>query len=379
MQDSQTANDASPIRQLVRDRNDRWLGGVAGGLGRYFDVNPGIYRIAFAALALVGGTGIVLYIAAWLVMPDEGEADAVAERLLREYRDRPAVLIVAAALGLAATLLFAQSAYWPYPGNAWLAVILAGGGVVLWHLHREREREATTPRRDVADQSGAAAATGNPYAANAAAARASRRRRMRERSMFLPVMGLLVLGCGVLALIQLFDLASIDWRIALAVAAAIAGGAVVAGAVFGARIGGVLVIGVLLVAVLELTIALHIPLRGGIANEVMQPASAAELNSDYHLAIGALRLDLTELDLPAGTTHVDASVGIGHLVVLVPDDVRVEFEGHAGFGNLQAFGRNEGGLRLDRSFADGESGASANRTLVLDTRVGIGEVEVLRR
>ena len=57
----------------ARPRTDegRWLGGVSAGLGRYFDINPLVYRVAFAALALAGGTGILLYLAAWLVIPHE--------------------------------------------------------------------------------------------------------------------------------------------------------------------------------------------------------------------------------------------------------------------------------------------------------------------
>ena len=49
--------DEAPPRRLVRVDEGRWLGGVCAGLGRYFDINPLVYRIAFAALALAGGTG----------------------------------------------------------------------------------------------------------------------------------------------------------------------------------------------------------------------------------------------------------------------------------------------------------------------------------
>ena len=59
-------------RRLSRPREGRWLGGVSSGLGAYFDLSPAIYRIAFVALALAGGTGILLYVAAWLVIPGEG-------------------------------------------------------------------------------------------------------------------------------------------------------------------------------------------------------------------------------------------------------------------------------------------------------------------
>ena len=68
----ETTEIISEPRRLTRPKEDRWLGGVAAGLGEYFDLSPAIYRIAFVALALAGGTGVLLYIAAWLVIPEDG-------------------------------------------------------------------------------------------------------------------------------------------------------------------------------------------------------------------------------------------------------------------------------------------------------------------
>ena len=70
--------DEAPPRRLVRVDEGRWLGGVCAGLGRYFDINPLVYRIAFAALALAGGTGVLLYVAAWLVIPGERSEESFA-------------------------------------------------------------------------------------------------------------------------------------------------------------------------------------------------------------------------------------------------------------------------------------------------------------
>ena len=84
--------DEAPPRRLVRADEGRWLGGVCAGLGRYFDVNPLIYRIAFAALALAGGTGLLLYVAAWLVIPGERSEESVAVEALRRHRNRPWLL-----------------------------------------------------------------------------------------------------------------------------------------------------------------------------------------------------------------------------------------------------------------------------------------------
>jgi phage shock protein C len=45
------------------------LGGVCGGLGEYFDIDPVIVRLLFVALAFAGGLGIILYIIAWIIIP----------------------------------------------------------------------------------------------------------------------------------------------------------------------------------------------------------------------------------------------------------------------------------------------------------------------
>lgn len=119
-------------RRLTRSKDDRWLGGVCVGLGRYFDLNPAIYRIAFVALAFAGGTGILLYAAAWLVIPEEGAADSVAAAELRKHRDHPKRLIglgVLAAIGLA---VLSSVHLWPSPGNLWVLAALVITAVAWW-------------------------------------------------------------------------------------------------------------------------------------------------------------------------------------------------------------------------------------------------------
>ncbi len=67
-------------RRLTRSRTDQVIGGVAGGLGAYLDVDPVLIRIAWVALVLFGGTGILLYILAWVIIPEE-DVDVAEERV----------------------------------------------------------------------------------------------------------------------------------------------------------------------------------------------------------------------------------------------------------------------------------------------------------
>lgn len=60
-------------KKLMRSSKDTVIGGVCGGLGDYFDVDPTIIRIIFVILAVWGGVGIILYLIALIVMPKEGE------------------------------------------------------------------------------------------------------------------------------------------------------------------------------------------------------------------------------------------------------------------------------------------------------------------
>ena len=64
---------------LHRPAEGRWLTGVAAGLGLHFEVPVWIIRIAFAVLCFAGGLGALLYVAGWLLIPREGETDAIVQ------------------------------------------------------------------------------------------------------------------------------------------------------------------------------------------------------------------------------------------------------------------------------------------------------------
>jgi len=57
------------VRRLTRSRSDKMLGGVAGGLGQHFGVDPVLFRIGFAVSVLFSGVGIIAYLAMLAVVP----------------------------------------------------------------------------------------------------------------------------------------------------------------------------------------------------------------------------------------------------------------------------------------------------------------------
>jgi phage shock protein PspC (stress-responsive transcriptional regulator) len=85
---STTTNDRPAARELRRSTDDRMLAGVAGGLARYLDVDATLVRIAFAVLTVVGGAGVPLYLACWLLIPEDGADQSVAASFLDSHRNR---------------------------------------------------------------------------------------------------------------------------------------------------------------------------------------------------------------------------------------------------------------------------------------------------
>jgi phage shock protein PspC (stress-responsive transcriptional regulator) len=57
-------------KRLSRSRNDRKLAGVCGGIAEYYGWDPTLVRVAWIVLTLLGGSGILIYLIMWLVMPE---------------------------------------------------------------------------------------------------------------------------------------------------------------------------------------------------------------------------------------------------------------------------------------------------------------------
>jgi phage shock protein PspC (stress-responsive transcriptional regulator) len=82
------APSVRPGQRLHRAGRGRMLGGVALGLADYFDIDPTLVRIGFVALAFLGGLTVPLYLAGWLLIPDEDTDLSVAEEFMARDRSR---------------------------------------------------------------------------------------------------------------------------------------------------------------------------------------------------------------------------------------------------------------------------------------------------
>jgi phage shock protein PspC (stress-responsive transcriptional regulator) len=112
-------------RRLTRSR-ERVVGGVAGGLGRYFGIDPIIFRIGLVALTVFGGAGIFIYLAAVLFVPAEGsDKPALGTRFFKGDRDvlRRVGLILAVLVG--SGLLAVASAWATGMGSGTIVAVVA--------------------------------------------------------------------------------------------------------------------------------------------------------------------------------------------------------------------------------------------------------------
>jgi phage shock protein PspC (stress-responsive transcriptional regulator) len=351
-------------RRLTRARDGRWLGGVCAGLGRYFDLNPMIYRIGFAALSLAGGTGILLYVAAWLVMPDDGEEDSIAADAIKNHRDRPWLLIGVGLLAFAGLVALSSARVWPSPGNLWIAAALIGAAIV-WH-QTGRGRADQTPSAPIAPR-----VPNGPNATEPAVPLP------RRRSLGPIAVAVLISGLGLVALVEIATGTDVDWRIVFAVAAVILGGLVAAGAATGHSVGSVIGLGIVMLMLLAVALVVRVPVFAGVGDRTAHPVAFTSIGSTYQQGIGNLDVDLQDVQFPPGKTNVKATLGVGDLVVRVPENVTVMVDARAAAGKVTLFGKRTDGTSVHETLiVPGAPGLA--RILVLDARVGLGHVEVQR-
>ena len=82
-------SDVNGSKTLVRTRDGRIVAGVCSGLGEYFGIDANLVRVIVAVLTIfTGGFGALAYLAAWVVVPEEGEKSSIAENLVNKNRNR---------------------------------------------------------------------------------------------------------------------------------------------------------------------------------------------------------------------------------------------------------------------------------------------------
>ena len=358
-------------RRLARDPDDRVVAGVCAAAGRYTDTDPVLWRVVLAALALAGGVGVGLYLLAWMLIPRTGSTTSWAERQLR----RPDRSVNVAGVALLLVIALAVVALLD-DGSAAVVVLVVGGLAYLASRDRAAALPADGAPVDGAPVDGAWVPTGPPsqygvppVAPSVAAAPIA----PRERSLLGAVtVSAATLVVGVLLLLREAGVDGITAPRVLAAALLVVGAGLLIGTWIG-RARWLALVGLGLVLALIPAAATDGRLAGGAGERTWVP-TAGSAPAAYRLGAGEATLDLRRLD-PGDLDRLDARVGMGSLVVLVPDDLRVRATADVGLGEI---------ITLDRDLPDGQDrevlglGPPSGPLLELDLEVGLGEIEVRR-
>jgi len=80
-------SDVNGSKTLVRTHDGRIVAGVCSGLGQYFGIDTNLIRVILAVVTVfTGGFGALAYLAAWVVIPEEGEKSSIAENMVNKNR-----------------------------------------------------------------------------------------------------------------------------------------------------------------------------------------------------------------------------------------------------------------------------------------------------
>lgn len=127
--------------RLYRSTSDKVIGGVAGGLGDYLNIDPVIVRIIFVLLAIFGGSGVLVYIILWIVIPEKSfmfgevqpeEQDGKGEPQMVAEKRKSNSSLIAGIILIAFGLLFLVDRLMPmyHIWDFW-PLLLIGAGILL--------------------------------------------------------------------------------------------------------------------------------------------------------------------------------------------------------------------------------------------------------
>jgi phage shock protein PspC (stress-responsive transcriptional regulator) len=362
------------------DPNRGRVGGVLAGISRAYGFDLHTTRIAMVIASIVLPVLILVYVAAWVLLPARPEEAVPIGDVLRDRRRMP--ILVAIGLVLLLGGLGSLGAWFFFRGVPW-GLALVAVGVLLWVSTGIGRR--TPPVAPPATGSTFAPPTGEPRTLPLTSPTAStttasipvvRRRRWPIGTVALAVAAVWV---GFASLLE----AAGAWN-APALWVIVAGlGIVVAGLAVSAAVNHTVLplLPLLLVTAALTMLSIAQPrLDGGTGDRSLAPLTVAAATQPERLGTGQLTIDLRLLPAGADEVRVTAEVGIGRLHVIVPDDVTIRLATDLGAGVVQVDDTDiTSGIRQDDARVIEPRTGSSTRTIVLDLRMGMGQIDVERR
>jgi phage shock protein PspC (stress-responsive transcriptional regulator) len=320
-------------RRFLRSRDDRVVGGVSGGLGRYFDVDPVFFRVGFVALAFLGGIGVFLYLAAVLFVPTEDPDGGEPPPRSRGVTIAGAALLVVLGIALLADASVGDLTFSPL---GFLVLV----GAAIWWLVRGRPRAGEGRARWALTRIALALVI---LVASAA--------------LFVGAAWTAGLGGGVAAAVLV-----------------IAVGALLVLAAFRRGARWLIVPALAIATGVGVVAAADVDLNGGYGDRVYVPRTAAEVRPAYELGVGHLEVDLRGVDFPSGERRLELDLGVGEAVLVVPPDLCVVGDVEVGAGYLRMLQWDTGGVNVGWDFSGGPGDRAV---LLVDAHVGMGALQVV--
>ena len=127
--------------RLTRNPGDRLVAGVCSGVARALGVDPLLVRVGTVALTLAGGTGALLYVLAWLLLPAEGSGSSLAQAALRDRaRHDVGEVLAIGSIVLGMLLLVRGTGVWFNDALVWPLLLSGMGLVVIWRQAGDDDR-----------------------------------------------------------------------------------------------------------------------------------------------------------------------------------------------------------------------------------------------
>jgi phage shock protein PspC (stress-responsive transcriptional regulator) len=400
-QQSPPAPPHQDLDRLRRSTSNRYIAGVAGGLGRHFNLDPTIIRVLLVVLTFFGGAGLLIYAACWLFVPEDD-----AEHAVIHVGTEPRKILLLAAAGIAFLLAVGDmfngfDAGWPIVS---IAVVIA---LVL--IVRDRRNgptpivpasgapptftagdgPASAPTDTSAYQTSTGTAAGEPTQVLGAAQPPAWQPPVTRPPLvpphpkrtgivwFWPTLALIGIGLGTLALYD--DGHRVADGAYPALALAITGVMLLVGSLVG-RPGGLIFLGFLS----SIALAGSVAVGGSFGTDARQlhvsPTTAASVDSEYSATVGEIVLDLSQVSDPEALAgrHLDVHLRTGHIKVIVPRSLNVDIDADMGFaGGVTVPGDDSGGINheVHRYLSGVPATDTAPLELQLDAKFGQIEVE----
>jgi phage shock protein PspC (stress-responsive transcriptional regulator) len=388
------------VSRLRRSRTDRYIAGVAGGLGRHFDVDPTVIRVVLAVLTFFGGAGVLVYGAVWLFVPEDGKDRAPIEV---GSEARRIILLVAAVI--AVSIVFGT----PFLGNSWrwgapFPLLLVGLVAVAIFATRDQRPDRNQPPPPWGSspaptpQTPSYAPEGTPMTSTgtytdpgyqqpppawmpppAPAYVPPPRPRRTGLVLFWPTVALIAIALGTLGIFDTSGAVPVSAYAVLAVA--ITAVMLLVGAFVG-RPGGLIALGLVATVALGVTSAIDSATGGDTSGETVRatPTSAALVQDEYRIQNGELTLDLTGVtDLAAlDGRDVDLRLYAGEIRVILPPGLNAEVDADLSLaGDISIDNEHLGGFdpSLNRTVTGSTDPGAPTVNLDIDVRIGQITVE----